>query len=151
MKSAKFKRIDLQTLRIEGEALFAPHYAEVGQKDMGDINPDWAFWADLEAVGKAWIIGIYADDRLVGYSGFIVGPHAHYKHRLVAKNDVIFLLPEYRQGSLGLKLIGYSERALGAMGCYKVYWRAKRGSVLADLLTALCGEAPEVCFERRLK
>lgn len=43
-------------------------------------------------------------------------PNLHYRTRLVAEADVFFLLPEYRRGLAGLRLMQAADRALVARG-----------------------------------
>ena len=47
--------------------------------------------------------------ELVGYCVLVVSQSLHYKDHIFANNDVVFVLPEYREGMTGYKLIKYAE------------------------------------------
>lgn len=73
------------------------------------LNPDWKEYARLDAAGILRIFTAREDDKLVGYCVLLVSQSIHYKDHKFASNDVVFVLPEYRSGATGYKLIKYAE------------------------------------------
>lgn len=62
---------------------------------------------------------------MVGYQVYIVTPHLHYKSSLTALSDVLYLAPEHRQGTTGIRLMKAAEEALVKRGVQKVVQNVK--------------------------
>ena len=73
------------------------------------LNPDWKEYAKLDAAGILKIFTARSDGQLVGYCVLIISNSIHYKDHIFAINDVTFVLPEYRTGATGYKLLKYAE------------------------------------------
>jgi GNAT superfamily N-acetyltransferase len=73
------------------------------------LNPNWKEYARLDAAGILRIFTARSDGNLVGYCVLIVNQSVHYQDHKFASNDVVFVLPEYRSGATGYKLIKYAE------------------------------------------
>ena len=65
------------------------------------------------------------EGKLVGYSIFFITNHLHYKSTVYANNDLLYLHPDYRKGSLGIKFIKASEIYLKNRGVAKILWHIK--------------------------
>ena len=74
------------------------------------LNPDWQEYARLDSIGALRIFTARKDGKLVGYFFLIVAKSLHYQDHLFATNDVLFVLPEYRAGNTGYKLIKFAEQ-----------------------------------------
>ena len=61
----------------------------------------------------------------MGYSIFFITNHLHYKSTVYANNDLLYLHPDYRKGSMGLKLIKASEKFLKDKKVDKILWHIK--------------------------
>ena len=84
------------------------HYEEIAvNKDVIPLDPDWDRYKYLDDNGLIMIITARDESKLVGYSIFFITSHLHYKSTVYANNDLLYLHPEYRKGSLGIKLISY--------------------------------------------
>jgi GNAT superfamily N-acetyltransferase len=133
-----FQQERLNDVRAEITPLLDKHYKEIAlHQDAIPLAPDWARYASLEELGVLAIYTAREDGRLIGYSVFFVTPHIHYETTLVASNDLLFVDPEYRGGSTGLKLIRFSEQALKERGVKKVTWHCKFSNGLQHLLNRL--------------
>jgi len=73
------------------------------------LNPDWKEYARLDAAGILRIFTARQEGKLVGYCVLLVSQSIHYKDHKFASNGVVFVLPEYRSGATGYKLIKYAE------------------------------------------
>lgn len=94
--------------------------------------------------------GIVAlDDGLpVGLVSVFVGPDPHISS-LVALNDTIFVLPEYRSRGVGGQLFARAEREAKSRGAVVFFWQVGVGSPLDRALQRRC--APDqVSYARRL-
>jgi GNAT superfamily N-acetyltransferase len=133
------------------EALGLTHYDEIAlNKDLMVYAPDIERYARLEALGVLVNLAVYDGDRVIGYSINIVTPHLHYKDLLCAHNDMIFLAPEHRQGSLGVKLIKATKAACAARGVQLMLWHAKENTPLAKLLPRMGCKVQDILFSEVL-
>jgi len=105
-------------VREDIKPLIIKHWEEIAlNQDIIELNPDWDAYAELDRKGMLRVFTVRDEDEsLVGYFVVIVSRSLHYKDHLFANNDIIFLLPEYRKGTTGIKLIDFAERELEAEG-----------------------------------
>jgi len=73
------------------------------------LNPDWEKYAQMDQSGLLRIFTARKNNELVGYCVLVVSQSLHYKDHIFANNDVVFVLPDYREGMTGYKLIKYAE------------------------------------------
>ena len=107
-------------------SLIKLHYDEIAlDKEHIPLDPDWEKYKQLYDAKRLLIITARDDSKLVGYSIFFVSNHPHYKSSVYANNDLLFLHPDYRKGSLGIKLIKVSEKILKEIGVVKILWHIK--------------------------
>lgn len=104
----------------------------------------------LEAQGMLIAVGAFDGGTLVGYAFAIVSPHLHYGTPY-AQHDLLYLDPEHRAGSNGVRLMREVEREATARGAEFILWHAKPGSVFADLLHRLGYAVEETQYRRPLQ
>lgn len=123
------------------EALGREHYEEIAlNKAVMAYAPDVDRYARLEQLGVLLTLGVFKGDVLVGYSVNIITPHLHYRDLLTCHNDMIYIAPAHRRGTLGVKLIKATRDAVKAKGVQLMLWHAKENTPLAKLLPRLgCG------------
>ena len=108
--------------------LQSAHYGEVaGFKGALDrLNPDWSKYIALEKSGRLHLVKARAwNGVLVGYSAHLVHEHLHYKHVLVADDDVFFLTPTMRGRGVGKAMRAFACETLKARGVKLVLARTK--------------------------
>jgi hypothetical protein len=88
--------------------------------------------------------------RLMGYTSLIVSPNIHYRTSLQAMQDVVFMLPEFRYGAIGSRLIAFSDRQLEAEGVQVVYRNTAEELDFSAVLKHLGYQPVERLFARRL-
>lgn len=116
----------MSTVRQEIEPLLRQHYEEIAlHKDRIPLAPDWGRYEHLEATRSLPIYTARSDGKLVGYSVFLLSYHLHYRNTLVAANDILYLAPEQRRGTTGLRLIKHSEAELKKLGVERIMWHVK--------------------------
>lgn len=102
------------------------HYEEIAvNKDVIPLDPDWDKYKSLCDNGLLMIITARDEGKLIGYSIFFITNHLHYKSTVYANNDLLYLHPDYRRGSLGIKFIKTSEIYLKQKGVAKIMWHIK--------------------------
>ena len=113
-------------VKPEMEDLIKMHYDEVAlHKEYIPLDPDWDRYSLMEKNGALFIATARNDGDLKGYSWFFISNHIHYKSTKVAANDVLFLHPDYRKGTTGVKLIKFSEEELKKLDVNKIVWHIK--------------------------
>jgi len=125
-------KVTVETERWEdaqpGIAALCPrHWEEIAlNKATIPLEPDWGRYqqlADLQMLETTTARNEAGD--IVGYLIYIVAPHLHYKSSTTAMSDVLFLAPEYRRGTLGLKLLSRAEDRLCERGVQRVIQNVK--------------------------
>lgn len=118
------------------QGLLVEHYEEIAQdKAAFALAPDRSTYDTLERAGKLLAIACRAEGVMVGYSVFIIYPHLHYRHTLIASNDVLFVTRDMRKSRAGLMLIRESEAQLKARGVVKAVWHVKAANDWSPILT----------------
>ena len=116
----------LSSIVHEVSYLLKQHYLELtGNKDKVKLDPIWSRYAELEQTGKFYTFTVRDNGELVGYSGFILDRHLHYRDLMVATNDVLFLREDLRLGITGIRLIKFSENRMKELGANKITWHVK--------------------------
>ena len=90
------------------EKLFQDHYEELSVTKQYKLNPDYEVY--IQNSGRIKVILCKDDDDIVGYIVFFIAPHLHYKDCLMAIEDIYYLKPEYRKGTVGIKMFKYAEK-----------------------------------------
>lgn len=107
-----------------------PEFIESGLK----LNPDYDTYYALHKAGALFVLGVFFEDKLVGYSISICSVHLHYKDIYICANDLLYIDPEFRRSKLGLRLIIETELTAKKRGASQMIWSAKPSSTLARLM-----------------
>jgi GNAT superfamily N-acetyltransferase len=129
---------DYWSVKEEMKPLIEAHwdYLEKGRTPFLP-DPDWEVY---DRMAKEGVLGIYTvrdAGTLVGYAVFVAFPSPHYKGKLIANCDVIFLSPEYHGQGAGKKLIQYSEQDLKSRGVDAICISTKTWMPFGNLLESL--------------
>ena len=117
-----FGRETFDTVVGEIETLMQAHYEEVNHH--ADIPPgcDYEKYRKAEQLNLLRIFTVRIAGLLVGYSIFMVGFSLHYKTSFQARQDTLFIHPDYRQGMTGYRFIKWVDDRLrleGVQVCYQ--------------------------------
>lgn len=137
-------------MRALGAQLFAANEHEVVGSDSWGLDLDWPRYEAIEREGVTLILGAWDGEQLAGYSVNVLGPHLHYRSRLVCSNDVIYLTPEQRHGAACMLLMDATEQAAKKRGCVRMEWPAPTGSRLERILQLGTYRALQTTFARDL-
>lgn len=143
----------------EAKPLLAEHWKEIAVYKDIPLDPDYAFYAKLSEIG-ALVVYTVRDEApakedglgiLIGYSVFVLRPHAHYRAHRWALNDLVWLHPGYRQLNVGRGLVKYWDADLKDRGVNVVHVNAKvQHPALAFLLKEEGYDVVEAGYEKRL-
>jgi GNAT superfamily N-acetyltransferase len=103
----------------------------------------------LEQADALIAFGAFDADELVGYAVAILGLHLHYRV-LYAQHDLLFVRPDHRRGTLGLRLMRAIETALKARGAKFVVWHAKPQSTFNMILVRTGYAVEETVYRKDL-
>jgi hypothetical protein len=86
------------------------HWHEVAlNQDKIKLAMDYEAYARKEEEGKLATVTARDGSKLAGYATAFIDNHMHYRHTLHGWYDGYYILPEYRNGFNGLKLLGLLE------------------------------------------
>lgn len=121
-----FEREAFDSVYPEAAELLRLHWDEIAPyKDLFILDPNVAFYRDAEKKGILHIIAARMDTLLIGYIVMILVPHHHYQHVLVATDDIHFIHPAYRKGSIGSRLFVAAEKIMKGLGAEVMILRTK--------------------------
>jgi len=110
----------------EAKPLLYRHWEEIAlDRDRVPLEPDWARYASLEAMGALSVVTMRQNGRLVGYSCMVVQPGLHYRSCLEARMDIFWLAPEVRGRMGGVRLFRAVEKELQRRGVKRIYAGSK--------------------------
>jgi GNAT superfamily N-acetyltransferase len=131
---------DVEPLSVcwpEIEAIGRAHWQETMEYYRGKqpYAPSYDRYNSYDKAG--WLITFTARDsetgQMVGYSLMYLVPSMHTQ-TMIATEDTIFLLPEYRRGRNGLRFHQFIEAELRERGAREIVVTAKPGSAACRLL-----------------
>lgn len=118
---------DLSTVWKEMKPLLDAHWEEVAAfKDDIKLSVDEVRYKELIALGviRLWVCrNVFGE--MCGYSAFVLQPNMHYQEHTFAVNDVIFIAPKYRHGTLAYQLVDHCEDQLKKSGVSVVTYHMK--------------------------
>ena len=119
----------------EIKTLIEGHWLEIANnRDKIKLDPDWDQYQKLCDLDMVTLFTVRDSGRMVGYSVFMVHPLLHYKADRVASNDIVYLLPKYRQGFCGVRLLKMCHEHFKALGIEKIHWHLKPGHDWSKIL-----------------
>jgi GNAT superfamily N-acetyltransferase len=132
----------IQVERIEDvlhelKPVHAAHWQETERYRHGiALNPDYNYIINAERSGRFMLFTVRNQSGIVGNCMMYLSRSTHTQ-RWVAEEDTIFILPEYRKGRLGVRLIRYVEDVLRNMGVTEIRVTVKTVNDVGRLLSHL--------------
>lgn len=112
-------------------------------------EPDRAMYDALASVGGLLAFSATDDGELIGYASAFFCRHPHYDMAIV-QHDTLYLMPAYRQGSVGLRLIAAIEKEAKERGAERMLWTAKTGSTFERILQGKGYQTEETIYCKEL-
>lgn len=135
----------------ELEGLLMMHWEELARhKDEIKLSIDWSAYEALELADILHMTTARDDGKLIGYIVTFVAPSLHYKEHVMAKDDVLFMHPDYRGTRTFIKLLKYTEDYLAGLGVENFYIGMKLAHDFGPLLERFGYVAIDRTFEKRL-
>ena len=129
--------------------LMQAHWDDICRVKQWPCAPDVPRFEMLEQAGVLLMLGVFVHGELVGYSINIFARHLHYEFMLM-QNDALFLLPEHRQGRVGLRLLRETERLARERGAVYMVWHAKPNTALDAMLPKMGYGVQDILYSKEL-
>ena len=100
----------------EGLSLLQKHYEELANPLDAPFIIDMGLYESLYKEGSLLLLTARDKGVMVGYEIIRLGQHVRSNGTLVADEEGLFLLPEYRKGNAGILLVQLGIRAAQAVG-----------------------------------
>lgn len=111
-----YQEEDAESFKEEVEPFLGAYYDET-IVDLGlAFDADFAAYIDANARGRMVCISARDDDKVVGIACFFLTPYLYSRNYILAIQDLLYILPEYRKGWTGIRLIKESEKLLKSRG-----------------------------------
>jgi len=124
--------------KTEVKALFPLHWAEIAHDRQAiPLDPDYEAYDRLADDGLLHCVIVRHDGAVIGYHGFVVRGHLHYKSTLMAFTDLFYVLPAYRAGYIGIKMFQFAEQSLISRGVKKIFLTTKMAINLGPIFRRL--------------
>lgn len=122
---------------VDAQALLEEYSAECSIPQIGEIKPQPATYAQLEAAGFLECLGVFDEDedRLIGFAAVLAIVNPHYGEKL-ATVESLFVAKLHRAGGAGVALIEAIEQHARQAGCVAILYTAPAYSRFAVLLAA---------------
>jgi hypothetical protein len=131
------------------------HWEEVGHYKDIPIDMEWEKYAALERLGKLRCFTVRAplnqdfkETVLQGYAFYFVDKHLHYKHTLVANQDILYIRKQFRGN--GRAFLGWCDEQLKNEGVVTVTHHLKPWFDWGQMAESLGYELAEKIYTRRL-
>lgn len=136
---------------LSSSDILEEHWNElVKRKHLLKVNPHNEVYKCLEDNGQLFTLIAECDNKMVGYSVNTLTPHLHYMDVMVCANDLLFVLKEYRNSPLGIKLIKETEKLARERGAQVMTWHAKPNTPLDKILPRLSNNLHEHIYTKEL-
>jgi len=133
----------------EIKPLIEMHWEEIAlYKDKIKLDPDFDKYLLLDSMGMLHILTVRDDAKLIGYFISFIQPNMHYKESVFATNDILYVDPAYRKGSVGYKLFKKAEKSLKEIGVDVIVIHSKVNNDFKPLMDKLGYERIEYNYSK---
>jgi GNAT superfamily N-acetyltransferase len=150
--SITYQKEHLKDFIGEFSELLEPHMTEinVSQRLGFTFKPDYARYIKMQEAGVFVVVTCRDEKKLIGYTVFGVMPNIRYSDCKIAKEDLYYILPEYRGKGLGKKLFLVTEEALKEKGVNQIIFTTKVYKDYSQIFEKLGYEFYEKAFTKRI-
>jgi L-amino acid N-acyltransferase YncA len=111
---------------LEMMPLWQGHWEEIAiHRDAIPLDPDVAEYQRLEDAGILSVVVGRHEGEVIGYYISFVKPHLHYRSTLHAFTDVYYVVPAFRKGRTGIRLIEAAMAEWKRRGVKKAFTATK--------------------------
>lgn len=137
-----------EDLYKECEPLFLKHKEEINTLNSALSVEPWEY-VRAYRLGSFVFFTIRENNKVIGYSGYQIYKHS-YDGKKTADQHLLYLLPEYRKGLLGVKLIKFCENRLKEKEVVHLLQHTSKIKDLGKLFQRLGYTECEVTYSKEL-
>lgn len=112
---------------------FDEYSAECGDDLIGERGPACEIYRTLHQAGGLICGAVMDEGKLVGVVFVVVNPAPHYRGKVLANVESLFLRKSYRTGARGMRLIRWARDRARERGCASMAITTTAGSGLEKL------------------
>jgi len=128
--------------------LFEKHYREIARnQEKIKLNPDYDLYKKMEDKDGLHIVTVRGDGKLIGYFVSFLAPHPHYQDHVMASNDIFYIDPIHRKGSVGSRMVKFALKSLKERGVSVVHTHTKIEHDISSFLERIGGKKIEYVHE----
>lgn len=146
---ASYAREQIVDVVEEIKPLLEAHYREIAHYPDIALKPDYQRYIGAEGLGTLRIFTARVDGALVGYAVYFVTPALHYCDSIQAHQDILFVHPDYRRSTVGLRLIRHADESLGREGVQVIYQHSKAAHSIGRVLERQGYELVDEIYAKR--
>lgn len=162
----KFQVERFSAIRQEAEPIFERHWREIAvDQERIAYAPDWSKYEAMEQSGILHTLTVRhventaesncatgeSHGKIVGYFIALILEHPHYSTAgRMAMTDVYYILPEFRKGGAGAKMLAAVEHSLKALEVSKAYLSTKVHDDHSELFERMGWKLTDKCFTKLL-
>lgn len=107
-----------ESLIDEIKPILTKHWEEIAMyRDKVEFKPDYDAYLAMEKIGAIHVVVVRDGVRIIGYYISFIYTHPHYKENKFAQNDILFIHPDYRGGTVAYRMFKFAEKELKKIGC----------------------------------
>lgn len=133
----------------EIKPLLEAHYREIAHYPDIPLQPNYERYTLAESSEALRIFTARVDGTLVGYAIYFVGFALHYAGSLQAHQDILFVHPDYRRSTVGMRLIRHADEALAKEGVQVIYQHSKAAHSIGPILERQGYELVDEIYAKR--
>lgn len=114
-----------------------------------DLDPEFAKYAELEKAGIVRAYTAREDGVLIGFALFFFNSHLHFKTKIFAIHDLLYIIPEKR--GFGHKFIKWCEKELIRDGADVIYFFVNGNFNYSPILRRCGYTHADDLYTRRIK
>ena len=147
----EIREASVQQMLDSATELFEQHYDEIAlNKNVMVLEPHVEKYLALEASQEIFVLALYKDDEIIGYSVNFLSHHIHYAKLKVCSNDLLFVKKEHRNGRAGYMLIKETEEFAKQRDAQLMLWHAKPDTALEKLVPRLGYKYQDIIFAKEI-
>lgn len=131
----------------ELKTVYPDHWDELAlNKDHVPLAPMYEVYDARDAAGELMLVVLRSSGKLAGYFLGFIGPALHYRTCLTLTLDIFRVLPEYRDGTAGVKLFKAAQAEAKRRGVQRMFVGSKCHADASALFKRLGYEPVETFY-----
>jgi GNAT superfamily N-acetyltransferase len=118
--------------------LLEEHWAEIATDKSIELAPDFDNYQLLQDTDHLHMLFCRDEiNQIIGYMVTFITPHMHYKNMIYAQNDLIYIHPNHRRGSLASRMLKVFEQQMKEKGVDVIHMHVKVAFEFGAMLTRI--------------